>query len=230
MFRPLPASLVRLQSALTRLGSRLSRAAGMVRGAAAGYGRQRPVRLWRGNTWPALWLTILACSLLVAAALAVAQRAAAELDVARSLREAAVADTGSKTLPTSHPTVDFAVRLPKVPLTAVEVLTMLQSQSGATDVRMLEFNTSQLEASVGTLGRRDADVELAGSYAAVKYLLGEVLGAHDGSSLRAIRLRADPESGGVRARATLAFRSAPLPPPASSLVGGSSCEQRCAGR
>ena len=156
-----------------------------------------------------IWCGAVLLSLIVAAGAALDwQHVGRQLAFARQLQDPmhapaiGSADTGTE------PPFDFTTKLPAQSPSAAQVVALLQRHCKRSGASLVEFNSIEHRANATSLGWREADVEILGGYAAVKRTLAAVLESSESSSLRSLRLRAEPESSTVRARATLVFWSA----------------------
>ena len=108
---------------------------------------------------------------------------------------------------TAYTTADFTFALPAQPPTVEDVAALLERACKASGAALVELSSTESAATTMDLGRRDVQVDILGPYPSVKQVLGRVLREQPASAVTAMRLQADDESPGVRARLTLAFWS-----------------------
>ena len=177
-----------------------------------------PTPVWIGL---ALVPPLLAGALLFAARqaerLAIAQDKAAHAELIDLRAKAAAAPPADES--------PFATRLPLTQSSA-RAVTHLREAAESQSVLVTTISTSQQTPTANTLGRMNLDVNLRGSYAAIKTVLAEVLGRDAQQAvLQQLSLRrasaaapgaiANPAGGDLEARVVATWLSRPLAGPAS---------------
>ena len=143
-----------------------------------------------------------------------AAQALAELHAAEAARER------SQALPQAMPAApqsDFTAALPAELPDGAAAARRLQGFCVAAGVALSALTVAQHVPTAASLGRLELDVEMSGSYRAIKQVLAQWSEGQENTTVRMLRLASEgAEPGVVQARAVLALWSRALPEGAAS--------------